>query len=164
MAEELLSEFYEGMRAALGDEGESGSYDYLNEQLDAALRTVVKAGMVPCVGISADKTKLDPAPPNADTWGFIMFKACLILRGGAVARSVRTRAFSESVQPMANRDTVHHLEGVIADIEAKGNLCGAAGDTSDKGLFVAHQDVVTMVRSWLSSCDEPDPNDLPFCE
>lgn len=161
MAELSISDFYEGMRAALGDEGVAGSYDYLDEQLGAAVRTVVKAGMIRCVAVkTGDPTKLDPAPPNPDTWGYLMFKAALMLRGGAVARSVRTRAFSTSVQPMAHRDTVHNLEAQIAEIEAKGNLCGNANDTDDKGLFIANQDVLTICRSWLRCYDEPDlPDD-----
>jgi hypothetical protein len=105
---------------------------------------------------AGDITKLDPAPPNPDTWGYLMFKSCLILRAGSVARSVRTRAFSTSVQPMAHRDTVHNLETAISDIEAKGNVCGSATETSDKGLFIANQDVVTLCRSWLSCEDDTD--------
>ncbi len=161
MAELLISDFYEGMRAALGDEGVAGSYDFLDDQLAAAIRTVIKAGMIPCVSVkTGDTTKLDPAPPNPDTWGYLLFKAALLLRSGAVARSVRTRAFSTSVQPMAHRDTVHNLEAQIAEIEAKGNLCGSATETTDKGLFIANQDVVTICRTWLACFDEPD---LPDC-
>lgn len=155
MAELAISEFHEGMRIALGDEGVAGSWDFDDDRLSAAIRTTVRAGFVPCVRVKeGDNTKLDPAPPNADTWGYLLLKACFMLRGGETPRSVTTRSMSVNVQPIARRDSLTALETLISNLEEKGNLCGKASDTSDKTLFVAVHDFMTHV---YTICEVEDP-------
>lgn len=156
MAELVISDFHEGMRIALGDEGIAGSYDFDDARLSAAIRTTVRAGFVPCVAVKpGDPLKLDPAPPNADTWGYLLLKSCFLLRGGETPRSITTRSMSVNVQPIARRDSLMALETLISDLEAKGNLCGSATDTSDKTLFVAVHDFITHVYTICEMISPP---------
>lgn len=158
MAELAISEFYEGMRAALGDEGVTGSYDWSDERLAAGIRTIIRAGFVSCVGIkTGDTAKLDPAPPNPDTWGYIMLKACFLLRGGETPRSINTRAMSVNVQPIARRDSLMALEVLLSNLEERGNICGSPTATGENGgLFVAVHDFLSEVHTL---CDYHCPTD-----
>ena len=57
--------------------------------------------------------------------------------------SFRTRALSVSVEAVGRRDTLVHLETLLSDLDARGNLCGLASDTGHKGLFASVADFVT---------------------
>lgn len=148
-----LSNFHESVRALIGDEGDSvGGYDYLAEQLDGALRSVVRMGFVPCLAIDAqDSAALAAEPVNADTWGYLVAKAAHILVGGETPVSIRTRALSVLADPAARRDSLAYIESMISEIDARGNVCGLATDTATKGLFGAVGDVVTHCKLWTCS-------------
>lgn len=139
-----LYNFHESVRALLGDEGDDATgYDYVTAQLDAALRTVIRAGYLPCLSL-AGTDALVSAPANPDTWGFLVAKAAHILIGGTTPVSIRTRALSVMADPAGRRDSMSYIETMISDIDARGNVCGGAGDTSSKGLFGSLADVATF--------------------
>lgn len=143
-----LTNFHEAVRALIGDEGNlAEGFDYRDEQISGALRTVVQSGWLPCLSIDlTDRESLDVAPPNPDTWGYLVAKAAHVLIGGATPISIRTRALSVLADPAARRDSMSHVEAMLSEIDARGNLCGAAEDTIHKGLFGTVGDVVTYCR------------------
>lgn len=143
-----LSNFHEALRALVGDEGSpAAGYDYVDEQLDGALRTVVRMGWLPCLSVSsADPSKLEAEPPNPDTWGWLVAKAAHILIGGETPVSIRTRAISVLADPAARRDSLAYIEAMLSEIDARGNLCGPAGSVAPGSLFGAVGDVVTYCR------------------
>ena len=146
-----LANFHEAVRALLGDEGDAvEGFDYRDAQLDAALRTVVRMGFLPCLSLAAGSppTQLVAEPANPDTWAFLAAKAAHILIGGAAPVSIRTRALSVVSEAAARRDSLSYIEKMLSDIDARGNLCGKATDTSHKGLFGAVGDVVTHCKLW----------------
>jgi hypothetical protein len=143
-----LSNFHEAVRSLAGDQGDLATgYDLLDEQLDAALRTVVRMGFLPCLTLD-DAGRLAEAPPNADTWGFLAAKAAHILIGGDTPVSIRTRAISLLADPAARRDSLAYIESMLSEIDARGNLC--ATTTGFKGLFGAVGDVITYCK--LGGC------------
>jgi len=154
-----ISEFYEAMRTLLGDEGDAvGGYDFVDTQLDGALRTAVRMGRVPGVALVAGENPVElvAAPANMDTWGFLVAKAVLLMIGGRIDESFRTRALSVRMDPAARRNAVSFLENEIAAIEASGNVGGTAEDTGYKGLFVTQADVITSL-AFLPPCQPPWP-------
>lgn len=156
MAAYALVNFHEAMRALLGDEGDPASgYDYVAEQLDGALRTVVRMGFLPCLTIAPDSGYLTDAPVNPDTWGYLVARAALLMLGGAAPINIRTRAISVSSDAGARRDSLAAVEAMVCEIDARGNVCGAAGDTGHKGLFSSVGDVVTYCA--LGHCGPPPP-------
>lgn len=145
-----LSNFHESVRALIGDEGDAvGGYDYLEAQLNGALRSVVRMGFIPCLALdSQDANKLAAEPPNPDTWGYLVAKAAHILVGGETPVSIRTRALSVLADPAARRDSLAYIESMLSEIDARGNICGLITDTTTKGLFGAVGDVVTYCKLW----------------
>lgn len=151
-----LQNFHESVRALVGDQGDLATgYDYLDAQLNAALRTVVKMGHVPCLAMDSgsNEESLVSAPINPDTWGYLAAKAAHILVGGNTPISVRTRALSYMADPAGRRDSLSYIEAMLSDIDARGNVCGSATDTTAKGLFGAIGDVVTYCK--LGRCLAP---------
>lgn len=151
-----LSGFHEGLRAILGDEGDESGYDFVDAQLDAALRTVVRMGTVPCLALDAveNPDSLAAAPANADTWGFLLAHAARILLAAPAPESFRTRALSVRSDPRARADANERVETLIAELEARGNVCGAATDTGHQGLFSVETDVMTYV-GWSPAPELP---------
>lgn len=138
-----LYNFHESVRALLGDDGDDATgFDYVTAQLNAALRTVIRAGYLPCLALDGSEN-LASAPANPDTWGYLVAKAAHILIGGATPVSIRTRALSVMADPAGRRDSMSYIETMLSDIDARGNVCGGAGDTSHKGLFGTLADVAT---------------------
>lgn len=143
-----LSDFHEAVRTLLGDGGDVVSgFDYPDAQLNGALRTVVRMGTLPCLSLAAGPNPeyLADAPPNPDTWGYLAAKAASFLIGGSVQESVRTRAMSILIDPASRRDAVTYLDTLLSDLDARGNLCGTAADTSHKGLFGTADDFMTAI-------------------
>lgn len=152
MAAYALSNFHEAVRALIGDEGDLPTgYDYQESQLDAALRTVVRMGFLPCLALDAlNPAKLADPPSNPDTWGYLAAKAAHILIGGETPVSIRTRALSVLSDPAARRDSLSYIEAMLCEIDSRGNLCGSATATTVKGLFGTVGDVVTHCK--LGGC------------
>lgn len=148
MAAYKLSNFYEQVRALAGDDGDLATgYDYTEEQLEAALRTVVRTGFLHCLAVDPlDNSQLIAPPPNQDTWGYLAAKAAHILIGGEMPVSIRTRAMSVMTDPAARRDSLAYLESMLSEIDARGNLCGSATDIGNQGLFGTAADRVTITR------------------
>ncbi|RYG98535.1 MAG: hypothetical protein EON58_06850 [Alphaproteobacteria bacterium] len=143
-----LSEFHEAIRTMLGDEGDSaGGYDYVEDQLNGALRTIVRMGFLPCLRLSggSNPITLTTAPANPDTWAYLAAKAAWVLAGGGVDHSIRTRAMSFTPSSGSRRDAVEFLASLLSDIDARGNVCGTADDTGHKGLFACQGDLMTYI-------------------
>jgi hypothetical protein len=151
MAAVPLADFHEAVRTLLGDEGDAvAGYDYQTAQIDGALRTVVRMGFLPCLELAPAEGAAQPAglvsaPANADTWGYLVAKAALLLIGGGIQESFRTRALSVSSNPASRRDAVSFLETMLSDLDARGNLCGEAGVVASPGLFGTAADVMTCI-------------------
>jgi hypothetical protein len=153
----LLSEFHEGMRTLLGDEGDPvAGYDFVDEQLNGALRTAVRMGRVPGVALSSsvNPDSLVAAPANMDTWGYLVAKAVLLMIGGKIDESFKTRALTVRMDPAARRNAVSFLENELANIEASGNVGGTADDTAYQGLFATQADVITSL-AFLPALHQP---------
>lgn len=159
MADYLLDEFHESVRALVGDEGDIATgFDYVDAQLDGALRTVIRMGHVRCLALNPARDGLLEAPVNPDTWGMLVAQAALILVGGPQPESIRTRAISVMVDPATRRDALSWIETMISNIDARGNVCGLATDTDAKGLFGTISDVVTYCRPLAACVLDPDAN------
>ena len=143
-----LSNFHETVRTLLNDGGDSvEGWDFTDAQLNAALRSVVRMNFLPCLALAggANPVTLADAPPNPDTWGYLAAKAAHLMIGGGMDENIKTRAISISVNPVSRRDAVTFIETMLSDLDARGNLCGTATDTSHKGLFATQGDVITYV-------------------
>ncbi len=157
-----LSNFYETVRTLLNDGGDAvNGWDFPDAQLSAGLRSVVRMGFLPCLALSsgANPETLTDAPPNPDTWGYLAAKAAHLMIGGGMDENIKTRAISISVNPVSRRDAVTFIETMLSDLDARGNLCGSATDTSHKGLFATQGDVITYV----AICPPPIIS-IPCCE
>ncbi len=146
----------------LGDDGDpTAGYDFVDEQMNGALRTAVRMGRVPGVTLATgpNPEALAAAPANMDTWGFLVAKAVLLMIGGKIDESFKTRAMSVRMDPAARRNAVSFLENEIADIEARGNVGGTADETTHQGLFATQADVITS----LAFLPEPCPPPWPVC-
>lgn len=150
-----LSDYHEALRTLLGDDGDSiGGYDYHDERLDAALRSVVNLGYLPCVRLDVTSgtppTALESDPVHADTNAYLVVKAAHLLSSPAAGgmASVRTRAISVTVQPMALRDNLFFIESLLAEIDERGNVCATAASSDNAGGIQTSQDVTT----WAVMC------------
>lgn len=142
-----FANFHVALRTVLGDAGTAATgYDYHAEQLDGALATVVNMGFVPCVSVDPSGEALVEPPVNPATWGFMVAKAAHLLIGGATPESFRTRALSITVEASARRDTLSHIEAMLSELEAGGNVCGVAGDVAYKGLVGVQEDFITRFK------------------
>jgi hypothetical protein len=142
-----LSNFHTALRIILGDEGSTATgYDYSTEQLDRAVSAVICMGFVPSLAIDAQTGGLVAAPANPDTWGYLVAKAAHLLVGGITPTSFRTRALSVTVEAAGRRDTLSHIEAMVSEIDARGNVGGLVTDTEHKGLFGTVEDVITRCR------------------
>lgn len=142
-----LQNFHDALRIILGDEGSpAAGYDYSTEQLDRALAAVVSMGFVPSLALDSQPSALVAAPANPDTWGYLVAKAAHLLVGGITPTSFRTRALSVTVEASGRRDTLSHIEAMVSEIDARGNVGGLATDTEHKGLFGTVEDVITRCR------------------
>lgn len=148
-----LSNFHEGMRTMLGDGGDPvGGWDYLDLQLNQALRTAVRMGKVPCLLIDpANEDQLLSAPANPDTWAYLLASAVHLMIATPLEESFRTRALSVTIDSRSRANAVNNLEITLADLDARGNVCGTAGDITHKGLFATEGDAITHLRI----CDPP---------
>lgn len=139
----------------MGDEGDLATgFDYVDAQINGALRTAVRMGHVPCLSLAVgDPESLAAEPSNPDTWGYLVAKAAHILIGGQTPISIRTRALSVMSDPAGRRDSLSYIETMLSDIDSRGNVCGSASDTSSKGLFGTVGDVITYC--YLPPCVDP---------
>lgn len=155
MAELALSDLHEPLRLLLGDEGDSvAGYDIDAERLDAALRSVIVLGHLPCAALNGAKDALAETPSHQDTLAFLVTKAAHLFAGGERAEMIRTRAMSVSTQPTAVRDRLHLIEFLLEEIESRGNVCGSATNATT-GLFEASEDYMTHIEACLS---DPPPD------
>lgn len=123
------------MRAALNDPGKVGAYQWKDEQLSAALRTVVQTGIGP-KGVLLDETgeNLSPEPATPDARGWLVFQACLLLIGGSSPVSFRTRPMSVTVDARERMETIAHFRRTLHDLLYNGDPHGT-GNSSFFGLW-----------------------------
>jgi hypothetical protein len=144
-----LNEFIEPMRMLLGDNPSiAGTTQYSNEQLQGAVRTVVKMGLAP------DGFTIDPVDnlllspePNYDQFGYLSLKSSLILIASAEILSYRTRSLSVTRYPRDKQARISALMGLLFDIQDKGNL-GTGVDGSET-MFGSSTECLTIFRDAL---------------
>lgn len=160
MAELVISSMYPAVRVLLGDGGsDAEGWDYEEEQIANAISMIVNSGFLPCVAIKAgDATKLDPAPPNRATWGWLVAKAAHILIGGANPVSYKTRALSVFQDAAVRRDSLTFIEAMLSELDGSGNVCGTAEDVEYQGLFQVAADLATYCK--IGICTPPT---FPCC-
>ncbi len=125
-----LSEYFQNMRSALADQGTAGVYAWKDEVIASALVTTVETGMGPRgVLLNAEKTELDPEPGTPDARGYLIFQATLLLMGGRIMASWKTRAMQVRVDPMERNLTVDYLRRQIQRLEKHGDPHGDGGSS-----------------------------------
>jgi|GEM_PF-4840904 len=155
MPELAFADLHEPLRLLLGDEGDSvAGYDITEERLNAALKSVLTLGHVPCASLNGSGDGLAETPAHQDTIAFLVTKAAHLFTGGERAESIRTRAMTITTQPTATRDRVHLIEYLLEEIESRGNVCGPATSAAP-GLFSTSEDFITHVELCLS---DPPPD------
>ena len=121
-----LSEYHQNMRSALADFGTGGVFAWKDESINGALVTVVQTGLGPAgVAVNSTNTMLDPAPATPDARGFLIFQAALLLIGGQVPISFKTRALQVRVDPLERTLTVDYLRRQIRRLETQGDPHGS---------------------------------------
>lgn len=125
MAEILLTDLRENMRAVLSDRGTNGVYQWKDEVLDGALRSVVQTGMGPAdVAVNDSLDGLNPAPVSPDARGYLVLQAALMLMGGGLPFSYKTRGMSVSIRDRERQTTIEHLRRLLGKIEGDGDPHG----------------------------------------
>ena len=113
---------------ALSDTGANGIYKYKNESLDGAIVSVVEMGNGPKgVTVAAGKTALEPAPATPDARGYLIFQAALLLVGGMIPVSIKTRALQTRIDGLERMTTIDYLRRQIQRLEKYGDPHGTGG-------------------------------------
>jgi hypothetical protein len=154
MGAKALEDYHEAVRLLVGDGGDGTvGYDYTTDQVNGALRTVVRLGFVSCVELSEDGLSLTEEPAHADTGAFLAAKAAHILMGGEKAQSLRTRALTVTTLPASYRERIHYIESLLEEIETRGNVCAtSAAGNADSG-FASDQDFITRACMPYCACE-----------
>jgi hypothetical protein len=84
-----------------------------------------------------------PCPPNGDTLAYILQGAAYIRLGAESPVSYRTRALSVSRHPQGLADMRRYAENLLADIEARGNVCNLTPVAA--GMISVCLDLITQV-------------------
>lgn len=123
-----LTEYLENMRAALGDQGSSGVYEWKDEVLVGALRSVVQMGIGPNgVELNALGDGLAVAPASPDARGYLVFSAALTLVGGTQKISFKTRGMQVMTRHQEREATIAHLRRMLHLLETDGDPHGNGG-------------------------------------
>lgn len=124
----LLTAYYGNLRTALADEGTGGVYAWKDEVLGSALLSTVQMGCGPRgVEVSLDELSLDPEPATPDARGYLIFQAALLLMGGRIMASWKTRAMQVRIDPGERILTVDYLRRQILRLERQGDPHGDGG-------------------------------------
>ncbi len=128
MAEALFSEYRTNLRTTLGDFGREGVFRFKNESLDAAIQSVVEMGMGPRgVAVNAGKTGLNPAPDSVDARGYLVLRAAMLMLGGGIPVSIKTRALQTRVDSLERVTSLDALRRLIQKLEREGDPHGSGG-------------------------------------
>lgn len=123
-----LTEYYENLRTALADQGSGGVYAWKDEVLASALVSTVEMGVGPRgVLLTVDKLDLDPEPATPDARGYLIFQATLLLMGGRIMASFKTRAMQVRIDPGERTLTLDYLRRQIQKLEKHGDPHGDGG-------------------------------------
>ena len=123
-----LTEYYENLRTALADQGSGGVYAWKDEVLASALVSTVEMGVGPRgVLLTVDKLDLDPEPATPDARGYLIFQATLLLMGGRIMASFKTRAMQVRIDPGERTLTLDDLRRQIQKLEKHGDPHGDGG-------------------------------------
>jgi hypothetical protein len=145
-----LADFHETVRSVLGDHTtQVGLQEYSDDQLNAAIRTMMKVGQGPKeINVDPNDNEALIPEPNADQFGYISLKTAILLLGGMEVLSYRTRAQSVTRFPADKKFRINLIISWITDLEEGGNLgegmptAGAFFDTSSDCL-TTFRDVFT---------------------
>lgn len=95
MADTLITDFFEPLRALLGDLEQPQRYEDSN--LAATCRTVVALNALPGYTLSVDRLSVTPGITDANLWALVPVKAAVMYVAGRPSSfSYRRRAMSES--------------------------------------------------------------------
>ncbi len=121
----LLTVYYKNMRTALADQGSGGVFAWKDEVISSALVSTVQMGFGPRgVAVAEDGLSLDPAPSTPDARGYLVMQATLMLIGGLMPVSWKTRAMQVRVDPGERALTVDYLRRQVQRLERDGDPHG----------------------------------------
>ena len=124
----LLTEYYGNLRTALADEGTGGVYAWKDEVIASALMSTVQMGCGPRgVVVTSNLLGFDPGPATPDARGYLIFQAALLLMGGRIMASWKTRAMQVRIDPGERTLTVDYLRRQIQRLEKHGDPHGDGG-------------------------------------
>ncbi|HEX4630019.1 MAG TPA: hypothetical protein VH188_03570 [Chthoniobacterales bacterium] len=113
-----FDKFYPVLRTILGDEQIHGLWNYANERLDSAIRSVFLLGRGPSgFALSNAQDQVNPDPPSGDPFALICYDACLLLIGGEDgAMRIHTREISITDDGHRKRDLLLLLRQQIYEV------------------------------------------------
>lgn len=116
-----ISEFYEPVRAFLGDFNTTVRR-YQDTSILAVVKALVRGGRLNANAdgitytLTVDNLSITPLLDNPNTWMLMVYKACAVFAyAGGDAYSYKTRAISESFGE--SRQLIHSLESGLHELE-----------------------------------------------
>lgn len=112
----LVSDFFEPVRAFLGDFKPGKFRKYEDQAIASVVRSLIRCGQLP--GYSLDPSRLKIVPPIADPakFGLLTYKACrTFVTPNQASYSFRTKALGETFGNQ--RDVLWELQNAIEELE-----------------------------------------------
>ncbi len=122
-----LTDYFLNLRTALADPGVAGAYAWADEQLAGGLLTTVQTGLgSKTMSLSEDKTKIVIVAnvENYDARGYLVFQTALIMLGGNVLFSHKSRGLAVTYHPQERAMTLDHIRLQIKRLESAGDPHG----------------------------------------
>lgn len=145
------SQFYQPMRAVLGDRDPSGIYAYSDDDLGAAIDVILSCGDGPAGYLSDGSGNINPTVPIGDPYALILFQSSLLLINGEEGGgSMRTKALSVSDMGHRKRDLITSFRLKISDIQTGGGL--AFETRQSLGVFLQNLTGMSLL-DWIDAAD-----------
>lgn len=125
-----ITSYYLNLRTVLADPGVGGVYAWQDEQLAAGLQTVIQTGLGPkgmALNGAGDLIETGTETENYDARGFLVFQVALLMLGGQLPFSHKTRALSVIRRPEERELTLDHIRRQIKRLESTGDPHGNGG-------------------------------------
>ena len=124
-----LTEYFMNLRTLLADPGTAGAYAWADEQLAGGLMTVIQAGLGPkTMVLTQDRLKVEVGVVEKyDARGYLLFQAALVMLGGQVLFSHKSRALSVTYRPEERALTLDYIRRQIKRLETTGDPHGTGG-------------------------------------
>jgi hypothetical protein len=111
----LVSDFYEPVRAFLGDHDDT-LRQYEDRSIERTVRSLIQCGELTGYSLSTDRTAIVPVISDPKLFGTLVYKACkAFINPVSGGYSYRTRAISESIGDM--RTFIFQLENALYALE-----------------------------------------------